>query len=221
MSTISAAVRRNAIAAAAFVAGAALVTGIAQAGSAAVDRASVEESAATWLEHVEADYGKADTFGALMRETRSVAQVTVESIEGPFWNSADGTEWNGNDAVPPRVYSRVHVHVDEVWIGQRLPETFSFLVHGDARERIETEGVPPYKAISGGFVEGEQFVLALKEYPFLFEDGTVVEWTLAAQFEANWRLDGARAIGADLTRSMPVSELRDQVRRSGPGSETP
>lgn len=194
------------------------MTGIAQAASTVTDRVSAEESAAQWLEHVEADYGKAASFGALMRETRSVAQVTVESIEGPFWNSTTRTEWEGNDAVPPRVYSRVHVHVDDVWIGQRLPETFSFLVHGDARERVETEGVPPYGAISGGFVEGEPFVVGLKELPFLFEDGTVVEWTLAAQFEANWRLDGDRAVGADLTRSMPVAELRDRVRQTGTGA---
>jgi hypothetical protein len=216
VTTISGLVRDKLVPVVAFAAGAALVTGIAQAGP--FGAAANRDSAVRWLETVEPDYGKAANFGSLMRETRSVAQVTVESIEGPFWNSVDGGEWEGTDAVPQRVYSRVHVHVDDVWIGQRLPESFSFLVLGDARERVETTEVPPYGAISGGFVEGDSFVVALKQLPFIFEDGERVEWTLAAQFEANWRIQGDRAVGADLTRSMPVGELRERVRQNGPGA---
>src|SRR5438093_1503046 len=160
------------------------------------------ESPRDWLNYRKIAYGMRAGWGTLVEGAESVAEIHIESIDPPEFNSTDGTYWDGSSSITTEGYTRIHVTVQEVWLGASLPASIDLLVFGDGSARYESSGIPPYAYISGGFTPGDSFVVLLKQAVFPFENEDHTAWTVAADFEGNWRVDGQSAIGADVSRSM-------------------
>lgn len=148
----------------------------------------------------------------LLTATDAVARIRVDSIEGPFWNTTDGRPWDGNTETPARVYSRVKATLMEQWMGSALPEQFEIMTLGDASVRLEQPGAPDYGHVSGGFVQGEEFLVLLAQEGFVFENRETTGWGLVGEFQGNWRLSADSAIRGD-GLSTSVSTLRDAISR--------
>lgn len=155
----------------------------------------------------------------------SIAQIRVVSLEGPFWNSSDGDTWGGyignkdSDPPPPGVppsapiqYTRVIAITEQVFAGGDLPASLELTVFGDATKRWESTEPPPEGwSSSGGFVEGESFIVSLTRLEFPYEDRVERAWSTSYAWEATWRIDGDLAVGSRTKWSMPVGALKDAL----------
>jgi len=161
------------------------------------------------------------SLSTIIAETEAVAVLAVEHIEGPFWNSADGGEWEGHTSedlpkgvhfTQPIQYSRITVTVEEVWFGRSLSPRVELLVFGDANVRWEGKESPPqHGSPSGGFREGGTFIVALRQTDFWFEDRTEEAWTTAYGWEGNWRVAAEDAVGSFTRWSMSINALRSAL----------
>jgi hypothetical protein len=175
-------------------------------------RRTAQEEARRWLQQTEYTFTKV-SLHQLTDYAQAAALVRVDRIDGPFWNTTDRRAWEGNRSVPARVYSRVYATVIEQWAGSPLPGQLSMLVIGDAAHLVDGEGVPPYSAVSGGFVLGEKSVLLLHRESFDFEAGAERAWTLVGEAQGNWRVVGETATSTLDGASTPVDALRRLLSR--------
>lgn len=172
------------------------------------------ENAREWLSLVEFDYARSPDWKSLVEEATFAGVVRVVEIDTPHWNSRDGLPWDGDLDTPPEVYSSLRAEVVEQWAGREVDRTLDLIVFGEASKRYEGFGIPGWASVSGGFDEGGKFAVLLRRDRFLYQGGSKPGWTLAAQFEGNWRVSGDRAIGSDLSRSMALAELKRRITRS-------
>jgi hypothetical protein len=178
--------------------------------TAGAGHADPEDLARKWL--ARSDYSIVrSSIPMLIRSADTVVVATVESIEGPMWNTIDGRAWDGNVDVPARVYSRIGITIEDVWAGEALTGRLQFVTLGDGSVRFEGVGAPPYTSISGGFLRGGRFVLFLGRGEMPFENGPRAAWLQMGGFQANWRIVDGNAIGSDLSKSMSTSELRARI----------
>lgn len=178
-----------------------------------VAQGTVADAAAArrWLDGVKFSYSKPGSIDDLLKNTQAIVQIRVESVEFPIWNSASGHAWDGNTDVAPDVYSRISATVESEWYGDAPEGAIELLVIGDATERFESDTTPTWAQLSGGFAVGDSYVVLLKRRIFEFESASREGWTLAVNFEGNWRISGGSAIGSDTRRSLTLSALRSTL----------
>ena len=141
----------------------------------------------------------------------TAARIKVTSVDGPIWNSSDGRAWDGNQAVPAQVYSRVTATVEETIRGKTLASPVTFLAIGDATKRYEDAEAPPSASVSGGFTVGESFVVFLLWDDTPFENRVEKTWFQVGDYQANWRLRDNQAIAPVISRSTPAAQLMSEI----------
>lgn len=171
-------------------------------------------SAREWLDRVQVSYRLAQDINELMLDTDAIVLFRVDGISAPLWNSTRGTMWGGSSTVRADVLSRVSGHVVENLHGAAPRSPIQLLVSGDASLRYEGFDIPGYAALSGGFIQGQTFVLLLKRASFSFEGGRVAAWTLSHDFQGNWRVHGEQAVASYSRYSMPLHGLRVALGRA-------